>query len=105
MMEQARPALNPPESYVAQYQKFRQAETEVESKRDIMRIILPLIIGNAKNMCSSKDHSFQNLVDLCKSNIVEIQVDNYDGADPDKLDKELLAELPGKNTPVVPNFF
>lgn len=47
---------------------------------------------------------FSNLDDLSKGNIVEVQVDNYDGADPDKLDKEILAELPGKNTPVVPNF-
>lgn len=68
MMEQARPALNPPKSYDAQYQGFRQAEMEVESKRDIMRKILPLITGNAKKMCSSKDYFFQNLDDLSKCN-------------------------------------
>lgn len=70
-----------------------------------MRKILPLITGNARKMCSRKDHSFQNLDDLSKCNIVQAQVDNYNGGVPDKLDKEIVAELPIKKTPVVPNFF
>lgn len=101
----------------AQYIKaFRQAETEVETKRDVIRKILPLSTANSTKMCSTKERviPFQNLDDLTQDNIVKIQPDIYDGADSDELDKEVYSELRSFVKPlvagkkllvVVPNFF
>lgn len=113
MMEQPRPVLIPSESDDAQFQAFRQVANEAESKRDVMKMILPLIAGQSEiQIHTSGGHSFQNLEDLTDGTIVKLKPDLYDGADSDKIDAEILKQLTSflqpledKKTPVVPSFF
>lgn len=117
IMEQPRP-VTLPDSYNAQYQAFRQAVSEVGSladKYDIMKKVFPHIAGPliaGSRFCSSRHQSLLNLADLTDGNIVRPRVEIYDGAEHNKLDREILTELrsfikplAAKIAPVVPNFF
>ena len=111
-MEQPRP-VTLPDSYNAQYQAFYQAVSEVGNradKYDIMKKVFPHIAGS--RFCSSRNQYFLNLADLTDGNIVRARVEIYDGAEHNKLDREILTDLrsfikplPAKIIPVVPNFF
>lgn len=110
MLEEPRPVLDPAESYDAQYQEFLRVAMEVANKSDVMKIILPLIAGES-NIRTSGCHTFNNMKDLTDGSIVKLKPDTYDGADPDKIDAEILEKLRSflqpleeKESPVVPSF-
>lgn len=111
MLGQPRPALDPAESYDAQFQEFLEVAMEVADKSDTMKKILPLIAGQS-NSQTSGGHAFNNMKNLTDGSIVKLKPDIYDGADPDKIDAEILKQLRSflqpleeKKSPVVPNFF
>lgn len=111
MMEQSRPVPILSESYDTQYGVLNQVTIKVQTKKDVIREIFPLIAGSSK-FYSSRNHTFGNLANLTDNNIVKLQPDIYDGADASNLDPQILKELHSflqprveKKCPIVPNFF
>ena len=101
-MEQPRP-VTLPDFCNAQYQAFRQAVSEVGSLAHHEKSFPPH---------SRPAHCRLQVLLLPEPNIVRARVEIYDGAEHNKLDREILTELrsfikplAAKIAPVVPNFF
>lgn len=108
MMEQPTPL---PASYQAQYEAFLNVISEVSWGADVVRRIYPLLAGD-NDIYSAKGCRFSNLEKLTDGSITMVSPDRYDGANPNDVDQEILAELSTfvkpvakKDTPVYPNFF
>lgn len=111
MMEQSRPVAPQTASYQAQYEAYRDLLLEVRTGPEVVDRIFPLLEGD-NDVHSSKGHTLSHLEHLIDGNIAKSTPDYYDGANPEKIDKGLVAELSKfvqplkkKKCPVFPSFF
>ncbi|KAK5653473.1 hypothetical protein OQA88_8959 [Cercophora sp. LCS_1] len=109
-LHQPRPSLSPSKSSDGASERFQDEHDHVGYEGDVMRKIIPVIVGNA-NTPNSGEALFNHLQSITDGETVDANPDFYDGVRFGDIDKQVRKELdhlmiPTKHTrrPVAPNF-